>query len=344
MTNNKKIIIWIVIVLLAIILGVYIFVFLKKIDKTSEKPKEEKKEVIVEEKEKINEDYVISYLKEKLKVSKGNYDNDFETMKKAILERNTSLCDKLEEYSRDDCFFDIAVVSKNSRFCKLIDSEKIMDTCWEKVAREKSDNIRASKGKSPYSVDRDIVKKAVAEDNYFYCGFLLDFPEDECYHELAIARNNSNLCEKIGDDNIKIRCLEWFLKANAVLEKDTEKCLKLSIDEIRNQCMRDIFRKMGQIDECSNLDGEIKGDCQDVVYKNMAYAEGNGNICSNINNEMVKFDCLLISNDKLEDTDGDRILDVDEIAYGTDPFNPDTDGDGYDDGEEIKGGYDPLSK
>ncbi|MDP3964316.1 MAG: DsbA family protein [bacterium] len=43
-----------------------------------------------------------------------------------------------------------------------------------------------------------------------------------------------------------------------------------------------------------------------------------------------------------EDTDGDRINDIDEQYYGTDKTKADTDSDGYDDYTEITSGYNPL--
>jgi len=47
--------------------------------------------------------------------------------------------------------------------------------------------------------------------------------------------------------------------------------------------------------------------------------------------------------DACQDSDGDGLLDADEIAMGTDPGNPDTDGDGLDDGDEINiHGTDPT--
>jgi hypothetical protein len=42
------------------------------------------------------------------------------------------------------------------------------------------------------------------------------------------------------------------------------------------------------------------------------------------------------------DSDGDGLLDVEEVALGTDPMNPDTDGDGLSDGTEVALGTDPL--
>jgi YD repeat-containing protein len=42
------------------------------------------------------------------------------------------------------------------------------------------------------------------------------------------------------------------------------------------------------------------------------------------------------------DPDHDGLSNRDELAHGTDPFNPDTDGDGYSDGEEVQHGSNPL--
>jgi hypothetical protein len=44
------------------------------------------------------------------------------------------------------------------------------------------------------------------------------------------------------------------------------------------------------------------------------------------------------------DMDGDKLLDVEEAAIGTDALNPDSDGDGYEDGQEVLlMGTDPLN-
>jgi hypothetical protein len=45
----------------------------------------------------------------------------------------------------------------------------------------------------------------------------------------------------------------------------------------------------------------------------------------------------------LNDTDGDGLLDGDEVARGTNPLTADTDGDGYSDKTEVDGGTDPLN-
>lgn len=49
-----------------------------------------------------------------------------------------------------------------------------------------------------------------------------------------------------------------------------------------------------------------------------------------------------VGNQTDPDDDNDGLLDDEEPAYGTDPFNPDTDRDGATDGEEVNAGTDPL--
>ena len=44
-----------------------------------------------------------------------------------------------------------------------------------------------------------------------------------------------------------------------------------------------------------------------------------------------------------QDTDGDGLTDVEELALGTNPLVADTDGDGYSDGLEVAGGTNPLN-
>lgn len=48
--------------------------------------------------------------------------------------------------------------------------------------------------------------------------------------------------------------------------------------------------------------------------------------------------------DAMFDVDFDKLTNIEEYKYDTDPNNPDTDADGYKDGEEVKAGYNPKGK
>lgn len=45
-----------------------------------------------------------------------------------------------------------------------------------------------------------------------------------------------------------------------------------------------------------------------------------------------------------KDSDGDGLMDWEELLWGTDPHNPDTDGDGISDGDEVSEGKNPLGE
>lgn len=70
---------------------------------------------------------------------------------------------------------------------------------------------------------------------------------------------------------------------------------------------------------------EDADNCPNVANPNQADAnrDGIGDACS-------------------DDSDGDGLSDVEELALGTDPLRPDTDGDGFSDGDEVAAGSDPL--
>jgi len=53
--------------------------------------------------------------------------------------------------------------------------------------------------------------------------------------------------------------------------------------------------------------------------------------------EKIKKEAVLV-----KDSDNDGLSDKEEIAIGTDPFNPDSDGDGFLDGDEYVAGFNPL--
>lgn len=89
------------------------------------------------------------------------------------------------------------------------------------------------------------------------------------------------------------------------------------------------------------IDGENRVDFEgmpsgDYVFR---YATTGAEApCSNTSVEVT-----ISVSDCMVDTDGDGLLDTEELELGTDPTNPDTDGDGLTDGEEVLGVDDPAT-
>lgn len=81
----------------------------------------------------------------------------------------------------------------------------------------------------------------------------------------------------------------------------------------------------------ANADGDAEGDVCDVDDDNDGVADAD--------DDFPLDDAQWLAGD----SDGDGVLDSDEIGVGTDPSNPDSDGDGLSDGDELSFGTDPLN-
>jgi hypothetical protein len=87
-----------------------------------------------------------------------------------------------------------------------------------------------------------------------------------------------------------------------------------------------------------DTDGDGFGDWDEVMKLHTDPTVPDGKVAAKGKREVV------VDPDRwmAQDSDRDGLLDVDEIFYGTDAFNPDTDGDGILDGEEVRNLSNPL--
>ncbi len=214
-----------------------------------------------------------------------------------------------------------------------------------------------------------LMKKAIKKKDDKYCLEIGEDKYDQCVYGIAVTNNDESFCQKIRDNKLQTECFDNFSFQKIKSNSDIEQCLNLKVEKFKNQCLKEIFLKYEDVDECSNLSQNEKKLCEDIVYRKLAITKHDKNICSKILDENIKENCLLEikENNPLPDHDDDGLLDQEELSYGTDPFSPDTDGDGlldkeelmkyhtdprkqdtdgdgYNDGEEVKNGYNPLGE
>jgi hypothetical protein len=88
-------------------------------------------------------------------------------------------------------------------------------------------------------------------------------------------------------------------------------------------------------DRVARLDLAIPDDADPVLYVQAVSMTDPANVLDPV--------AVAVVDDLAADTDGDGLLDGEEIAAGTDPYAWDTDGDTLPDGPEVAYGLDPLS-
>ena len=180
----------------------------------------------------------------------------------------------------------------------------------------------------------------------------------DCISLLAYVKKDPTVCFDLHnhqehDDNdnhdhencsfLQDKCTKNFLKKEAKSEID--KCVDIEGDEYFN-CVNGIFTLYEKKEDCEDLsNNDARSVCEEIFdYKEM-YLIYDRALCKNLKNEKLNKYCLKNIKDKLQDTDGDGLTDLDEAnIYKTNPHIFDTDNDGYSDGEEVEKGYNPRGE
>lgn len=165
--------------------------------------------------------------------------------------------------------------------------------------------------------------------------------ETDCIFATAFIARIPDFCGEISNQKTKIECSNILLNERATAE--ISKCRSLVSDDAKALCLANLFINYQQIKECSTLTESIKEVCMDSINYRQALDEHNFVLCYNINEEILKGNCLGQLAPEARDSDKDGLNDIGEAnIYHTDPNNPDTDGDGFTDGNEVKNGFNPA--
>jgi hypothetical protein len=175
--------------------------------------------------------------------------------------------------------------------------------------------------------------------------------ERDCVASVAFIKGDKNVCyihthddhDELSEDEYEEslhECVNDVLLNTATEEVD--ECQSFEGD-IFFGCFKNLFSIYEKKDDCAILSNkEARVICEEIFDYEKAYLEYDRELCNNIKNEKLKQYCLKNIVDKLQDTDGDGLTDLEEInIYKSHYLFSDTDGDGYSDGEEVKNGFNP---
>ena len=204
----------------------------------------------------------------------------------------------------------------------------------------RSENSGSVSSEDPEEIKRrqdyETAKKAALEKKIEYCYGLDPGRIDECIFAVAKNGNNTAVCDNIVEDGLRAECRESIAYDGIIEGENIKRCSELKIGKLYSQCLLSFFWKWDSPEKCSEAEEEDRADCMDIINKKRAYQDNDEGKCDDINDDSLKDDCFTVLKSKPKDSDGDELLDSDEISYGTNPYSADTDGDGLSDLEELK--------
>ena len=138
-------------------------------------------------------------------------------------EGDATLCENIGSSFKDKCYIDAAVKSNDAILCEKITSDEIKPVCFAIIANDTRfcDNItndpirnecyrlcnstieKGNETATPVAKESDIINS----DELAECEKITEVSaREKCYVQIAETNNDSSICEKIEDDNIKDIC------------------------------------------------------------------------------------------------------------------------------------------
>lgn len=250
--------------------------------------------------------------------------NQFEAYKEKI-EQDPSYCNNFEGEEKDLCYLFAAESEGDPQICTQITSAEWQEECFEEVASEVVNPEECEELKTQYEKDSCYTNIAKLRKDVAFCEKTIDnkrgcqnvvaretnnenaclFPD--CLTAVAIAKKNSQLCEKIPSLQLqeeerksldladeKQNC--YVIYAENL--NDIEICDKLKDEGVRNGCFSTIARNTNDIKICKKIKvAVIPGQMPSFLDKTEEYkilncytaiAKENPNKCDDVKDDSMK--------------------------------------------------------
>jgi len=178
------------------------------------------------------------------------------------------------------------------------------------------------KSETKYADDVKRLQNAVEQKNVNYCDQMTSMKKDDCLYIVGTNNNDLAICNLISDTAQAKKCSEIIASHQIIINQDLQKCLALTIEEAKADCLTEIFRQQNDLNYCTQLENNIKTLCEDIIYTNLAFSAKDQTICDKILSADKKINCQSAIAAIPKDSDNDGVPDYLERAYGTNPFDP----------------------
>ena len=338
MTNKKKFLIILGVILFGVILILVILKFSK--EKKEEIPEEVRKEIVeIKKCPKIKD-------KKKREICEEEAWYHYAFHKANDLK----LCTRFKFLGwRDQCIAHIIVTRNLSpEKCNLIASPEIReDFCFRELA-SKRELKKEGEGVKICDYIKNMAKR---EECKGLAKALRNEQEKNlkgCYHihvgeyrmhcfRIIFLHEGLEYCKKLENKWEKDLCESLNYLVKAMGKEDEKICKNIPLLDYKKVCINVVMRK-GKVSEVDS-DKDRVDDINELIHELDPFnadSDGDG-----LKDGEELFDFHTEANEK--DTDHDGLTDYEEVKiYQTNPANPDTDDDGILDGEEIKKGTDPV--
>ncbi len=188
-------------------------------------------------------------------------DLDIEYYCKALIEKNSELCDKITNVSiRDKCYDAIIYDAIIYHKYKTVDVELL---CSKTSTRIDHSPLTLPNESEYYLTNRehcyrDMVSFSLSNKTEMCNEFNYKLLREECYITIAIRRENQTLCDMIDDFEDNLYCIalasrntslceeienqtwkDYCYQNLAILTEDIDLCNNIQTEEIRKLCLRD---------------------------------------------------------------------------------------------------------
>lgn len=227
---------------------------------------------------------------EKKSGSETQYSEDYKKVRQGALENDIKYCDKLKDYGRDNCIYDIASVNNNKELCAAIENAEL---------RKKCDELMTS-------------REAIAAEDISGClNINDDYSKEQCLVEIFKKYNNTKQCAVLVPD-IKNKCLNIVYGNISLREGDSKICENINDNGVKSDCQLAATNKPKDSDN----DGLL--DSQELSYGTNAFSADTDSDGLNDLDELSKY----FTDPNNPDTDTDGHKDGDEVKKGFNPNGP----------------------